>query len=355
MYRAIALARRAEGFTSPNPMVGCVLVRDGEIVAEGWHARPGAEHAEAIALRLAGERSRGATAYVTLEPCTHFGRTPPCADALIRAGIAEVIYGHEDPNGVASGGGDKLRAAGIKTEGGVERGACRDLIRPWLFSLHANRPWISAKLAMSIDGYTAIPTGESKWITGPEARAHGHRLRQRSDAIIVGSGTVLSDDPALDPRLAGAQTAPGLKVVLDSQLRTPPSAKLLTSPGKVLIVAHETAERDRRATLEDSGAEVLILAGEDGRPDLGSLLLELRRRDIIEAMIEGGGAILGSAANLKVIDEVWAFIAPVILGGGQRAVAGHGLRSLQEAHRLKTVETANLGRDVFIRSVREDH
>jgi diaminohydroxyphosphoribosylaminopyrimidine deaminase/5-amino-6-(5-phosphoribosylamino)uracil reductase len=355
MRRAIELARRAEGFTSPNPMVGCVLVRDDAVVGEGYHLRPGEEHAEAMALRLAGGKGRGATAYVTLEPCNHYGRTPPCSRGLIEAGVAGVVYGHEDPNRLAAGGAAALRAAGIEAEGGFLRPLCRDLIRPWLHSLTSDRPWVTAKLAMSLDGYTALPSGESKWITGPGARDHGHRLRQRTGAIMVGVGTVLADDPALDPRLDHVETAPSVKVVFDSRLRTPQNAKLLASPGPVLIAGHEEhADETNRKALEAAGAEVLLLPGEGGQPDLGALLRELKRRQIIDVMIEGGGRLLGRASDFGVIDEVWAFIAPVILGGGQRAVAGQGLARLADVHRLRTVETRSFGRDSFIRAVRED-
>jgi diaminohydroxyphosphoribosylaminopyrimidine deaminase/5-amino-6-(5-phosphoribosylamino)uracil reductase len=199
-------------------MVGCVLVKDGGTIADGWHKAPGEEHAEAMALRLAGKDARGATAYVTLEPCNHYGRTPPCAKGLIGAGVARVVYGMRDPNALAEGGADTIRAAGIEAALVPDRDArlaCAELIRPWVHSLRCWRPWVTAKLAMTLDGYTATRTGESKWITGEEARARGHDLRQRSGAIIVGIETVLADDPGLDPRPTGRGAAPSLKVVLD--------------------------------------------------------------------------------------------------------------------------------------------
>lgn len=357
MMRAVELARRAEGFTHPNPMVGCVLVKAGEVIAEGWHKGPGQEHAEAMALRLAGTAARGATAYVTLEPCNHFGRTPPCSEALIREGIAEVIFGIRDMNPEAEGGAAALTAAGIParvfTGDRDVTAACAELIRPWLHTMKCHRPWVTAKLAMTLDGYTATPTGESKWITGENARARGHDLRQRTGAIIVGVGTVLADDPGLDPRPAGREPAPSLKVVLDSQLRTPIPSKLLKTPGPSLIIGHESASPERAAALEAAGAEVLLLPGEEGRPDLLEALRTLKEKGVNDAMIEGGGTLLGAALDVGIIDEVWAFVAPVLFGQGRPALAGTGPERLRDALRLAKPITETLGPDVLIRGLRE--
>lgn len=356
MRRALELAKRAEGFTHPNPMVGCILVKDGEVVAEGWHKGPGQEHAEAMALRLAGEAAAGATAYVTLEPCNHYGRTPPCSDALIKARVAEVVYGLRDLNTLAEGGAARLRETGIEAslvDDKDLRAACAELIRPWVHTLKCHRPWVTAKLAMTLDGYTATPGGESKWITGPEARLRGHDLRQRTGAIIVGVETVLADDPGLDARPEGRTPAPGLKVVLDSALRTPPTARLLVSPGKALIIGHEAAAAERAKRLEAAGAEVLLLPGEGRRPDLGEALRQLKEREVTDAMIEGGGTLLGSAFDGGFVDEVWAFVAPVLFGGGRPAFAGRGPARLDEAFRLSWTTTEHLGRDLLIRGLRE--
>ncbi|NNU16052.1 bifunctional diaminohydroxyphosphoribosylaminopyrimidine deaminase/5-amino-6-(5-phosphoribosylamino)uracil reductase RibD [Parvularcula sp. ZS-1/3] len=352
--RAIALARNAEGFTHPNPMVGCVLVKDGAVVAEGWHKGPGQEHAEAMALRLAGDAARGAVAYVTLEPCNHHGRTPPCSEALIAAGVAGVVYGLRDVNPLAVGGAERLREAGIPTrlaEGRV-RTACAELVRPWVHTLKCWRPWVTAKLAMSLDGFTATTSGESKWITGPEARQRGHDLRQRTGAIIVGVGTVLADNPSLDPRPEGREPAPSLKVVLDSELRTPIDAKLLTTPGVTLIVGHEDADSSRASALEDAGAEVVLLLGE-GRPDIKELLRLLKERGQNDVMIESGGTLLGAAFDADVIDEVWAFTAPMILGAGRPAIASKGRTSLANALRLEKTEIEKLGQDTLLRGLKK--
>ncbi|MEM9839179.1 MAG: bifunctional diaminohydroxyphosphoribosylaminopyrimidine deaminase/5-amino-6-(5-phosphoribosylamino)uracil reductase RibD [Pseudomonadota bacterium] len=353
--RAVALARRAEGFTHPNPMVGCVLVKDGVVIAQGWHKGPGLEHAEAMALRLAGDAARGATAYVTLEPCNHYGRTPPCAEGLIKAQAGEVIYGLRDVNPLAEGGASALNAAGIPARLAPPnvRGACAELVRPWIHSLKCWRPWVTAKLAMSLDGFTATRSGESQWITGPEARTRGHDLRQRAGAIIVGVGTILADDPALDPRPEGREGAPSTKVILDSSLRTPTTARVLSSPGSTLIIAHESAETDRVDALQTAGATVALLPGENRRPDFAEALKLLHQEGHTDVMIEGGGTLLGTAFDTGVVDEVWAFVAPMLMASGRHAISGMGSERLADAFRLTRTKTEHLGKDILIRGLRE--
>lgn len=357
MMRAIELARLAEGFTHPNPMVGCVLVKNGEVIAEGYHARPGEAHAEAMALAKAGEAARGATAYVTLEPCNHYGRTPPCSEALINAGVREVFFGIRDINDEAEGGAARLREAGIEAKlftGDRDiTAACAELIRPWVHNLKCWRPWITAKLAMTLDGYTATPSGESKWITGPAARQRGHDLRQRTNGILVGVETVLTDDPGLDARPEGRNAAPSFKIVLDSTLRTPTQAKLLTTPGTALIIAHETAPSGKVSALEEYGAEVVLLSGNDGRPDFKKALQHLKTRGVVDLMIEGGGTILGAAFDADVVDEVWAFQAPILFGGGRPAIQARGPERLSDALRLSKPYFERLGDDTLIRGLRE--
>ncbi|MEO1657321.1 MAG: bifunctional diaminohydroxyphosphoribosylaminopyrimidine deaminase/5-amino-6-(5-phosphoribosylamino)uracil reductase RibD [Pseudomonadota bacterium] len=355
MRRAVALARRSEGFTHPNPMVGCVLVKDGEVVGEGWHRAPGLPHAEVEAMRDAGEDARGATAYVTLEPCNHYGKTPPCSKGLIEAGVAEVVFGIRDLNKEAEGGAATLRKAGIEarlfTGDRDVTTACAELIRPWVHSLTCWRPWVTAKLAMTLDGATATSTGESRWITGPGARARGHDLRQRTGAILVGVETVLADNPGLDARPESREPAPSLKVVLDSTLRTPTSAKFLSTPGLALIFGHEDAASDRAAALETAGAEIALVPGEKGQPDIKEALRLLKDRGVNDLMIEGGGTILGTAFDAGVVDEVWAFVAPMIMGGGRRAVSGQGPDALADAMRLSHITTEQLGPDLLIRGL----
>lgn len=351
MRRAITLARRAEGMTSPNPMVGCVLVRDGVIVGEGWHKGVGTDHAEVAALKDAGEEARGATAYVTLEPCNHYGNTPPCTEGLIEAGVAEVVYAVSDPNPVAAGGAEKLNAAGIRIRQGVAEDEARAMIRPWLHSLLSNRPYTFAKLAMTLDGRTATRTGQSKWITGPEARARGHELRQMTDAIMVGVGTVLADDPGLDPRPEGQDPRPSRKIILDTHLRLPSYSKCLTTPGPVVIACGPDADSEKRAQLEQAGVTVQSFPLKGGQVDLGPVLIWLKQQGCQSLMIEGGSKLLGSVFDSCFVDEVWAFIAPSILGGGQSAIDGQGPSLLSGLHRLDHLETEQLGADILIKGI----
>lgn len=352
MRRAIVMAEQGLGLTSPNPTVGCVIVKGGEVIGEGRTAPPGGPHAEVVALREAGERARGAVAYTTLEPCNHTGRTGPCSEALIAAGVAEVVYALADPHDLAAGGADRLRDAGIDVRGGILADEARALVRPWLHSLSGSPlPWTVAKIACSLDGRTATRTGDSKWITGPKARARGHDLRQRCDAVLVGVGTVLADDPGLDPRPAGVDPAPGVKVVLDTDLRTPASAKLLGTPGAVLIACGAAPNAERRAALEEAGAEVVCFPQTEGGVDLGGVLLALRERECLSVMIEGGAHVLGAAFDMSLIDEVWTFVAPVIIGGGQAAVAGEGPSRIADAYRLFDTHAEALGPDTLFRGL----
>ncbi|MEM9232705.1 MAG: bifunctional diaminohydroxyphosphoribosylaminopyrimidine deaminase/5-amino-6-(5-phosphoribosylamino)uracil reductase RibD [Pseudomonadota bacterium] len=350
ILRAVALAERAAGMTSPNPMVGCVIVRDGQVVGEGWHKGPGTPHAEPAALADAGEAARGATAYVTLEPCNHYGNTPPCTEALMTARVAEVVYACADPNPIAAGGAERLRAAGIRARHLPVAEAAR-LIRPWIHGLSSSRPYVYAKLAMSLDGRTATRTGESKWITGDAARQRGHDLRQRTEAVIIGVNTVLADDPGLDPRPSERSPVPSLKVIMDGALRTPSTANIVSTPGDVIIVTGPDPDPDKMRRLEKAGAEILPLALESGFPSLGAALRHLKLRGCQSVMIEGGGTLLGTAFDQGLVDEVWAFVAPVILGGGRPAIHGTGPDRLDAAFDLDDRSTEKLGQDLFIRGV----
>lgn len=348
ILRAVELARRAAGRTAPNPMVGCVIVRDGQIVGEGWHRGPGTQHAEPTALADAGDETVGATAYVTLEPCNHYGNTPPCTEALIAAKVAEVVFAVEDPNPIAAGGADRLRAAGIRVRH-YPVAAATQLVVPWIHTLSSSRPWVVAKLAMTLDGRTATRTGESKWITGPAARARGHDLRQQSDAILVGVGTVLADDPSLDARPETGEPAATLKVVLDTALRTPAHARLLHSPGDVLIATGPITDHAKADALREQGAEIVSLPLLNGRPSLAALLEHLTSRPCQQVMVEGGGILLGAAFDEGLVDEVWAFIAPILLGGGRAAIKGQGPDQLASAMALNDQITEQLGPDLLIR------
>ena len=352
MKRAAALARKAAGFTAPNPIVGCVLVQNGEVVGEGYHdSGPGHPHAELEALRNAGEKARGASVYVTLEPCNHRGNTPPCTKALIEAGVAEVVYAVADPNPVAAGGAETLERAGIKTRQGVGSAIVAEDNRFWLHAVNADRPYVVAKFAMSLDGKIATHTGDSQWITGPESRKKGHELRQMTDAIIVGANTVIADDPSLTVRHGIANPAHPLRVVLDSKGRTSPGAKVYDRAGKGAVLAcTDLTPAAKLHQFQQMGAEPLVLPRDHGgRPDLVELLRTLKERGANGVMAEGGAETLGSFFDAGLVDEVWAFIAPVVIGGGGKApVAGLGAETLADAFRLHDVKTEQLGDDLFL-------
>ncbi|MCI5048142.1 MAG: bifunctional diaminohydroxyphosphoribosylaminopyrimidine deaminase/5-amino-6-(5-phosphoribosylamino)uracil reductase RibD [Aquisalinus sp.] len=363
MMRAIDLARRAEGYTSPNPMVGCVLAKDGRILGEGFHARPGTPHAEANALRAAGEQAHGATAYVTLEPCNHYGSNPPCTEGLIKAGVAEVVYAVSDPNPVAAGGDDRLRDAGIKVRSGLCASEAAHLNRFWLHHIRQQTPYVIAKFASSLDGKIATRTGDSKWITSEAARLRGHDLRQACDAIIVGVDTIISDDPSLTARgklpAGHRQAAHPLRVVLDSTGRVPLEAKIFrsTTPGKTLLATTTAMPALKEQALRGRGVEVVRLKADTaGRPDLSSLLTALHERNVLSCMIEGGGKVLGSFFDARLVDEVWAFIAPVIIGGDAAVpVAGLGAETLDNAFRLQNTEIEQLHGTLLMRGAVSKH
>lgn len=351
MARAFELARKGEGFAAPNPLVGSVVVKDGAIVGEGWHKGPGTLHAEAMALAEAGDRARGASVYVTLEPCNHHGRTPPCVDAILKSGAREVVYALADPNPVASGGAARLAAAGIKVRGGVMEKEARHLNRFWLYALVSDRPYVIAKFAMSLDGKIATASGESKWITSTLARERGRLLRQQVDAVIVGAGTVIADDPALTVRAPIDEPSHPLRVVLDSRGRTPPGAHVYDRIGKgALIATTDAAPAARLAAFREVGAEPLVLpAGYDGRVDLGELLRALKARGVISVLVEGGAGAHGGFFDAGLVDEVQAFIAPLVIGGdGKAPVGGLGAAQLGDAWRLDDMTVENLGPDLLV-------
>jgi diaminohydroxyphosphoribosylaminopyrimidine deaminase/5-amino-6-(5-phosphoribosylamino)uracil reductase len=353
MTRALELARLGEGLTSPNPMVGCVLVKDGKIVGEGWHRGAGLPHAEPVALIAAGDRTRGATAYVTLEPCSHHGRTPPCTEALLKAGVREVVYALADPHPVAAGGATRLQASGLKVRAGVLESEARDLNRAWLHTLKRNRPYVIAKTAMSLDGRIATREGDSKWITSLASREEGHKLRRMADAIIVGAETVIADDPALTARIEGEIRAP-LRVVLDSKGRTSPGAMAFDRSGKGAILATTAAATPSRLErFRKHGVDALVLpADEKGRPHVDELLEALRARGVVTALVEGGGEITGGFLDADLIDEVWLFIAPILIGGGKSAFAGEGASRLADIRTFDFDAPIMLGLDLLMRGVR---
>ncbi|MNZ14862.1 Riboflavin biosynthesis protein RibD [compost metagenome] len=348
MARALELARKGIYSTHPNPRVGCVIVRDGQVVGEGWHVRAGEPHAEVHALRQAGELARGATAYVTLEPCSHHGRTPPCADALVAAGVGRVVAAMQDPNPQVAGRGLKrLADAGIAVESGVLEAEARALNAGFIKRMEQGLPFVRVKLAMSLDGRTAMASGESQWITGPEARAAVQRLRARASVVLTGADTVLFDNArltvraeelGLDPELTAlAVSRPPLRVLVDGRLRVPVSAPFFQA-GPALV-----------ATVTDGapypGHELLALPGADGRVDLRRLLLELAARGANEVLVEAGPRLAGAFARAGLVDEYQIFIAAKFLGSSARPLLDWPLERMAEAQELKIVEMRAVGDD----------
>lgn len=325
MARALRLAERGLCSTSPNPRVGCLLVRNGKVIGEGWHERAGGAHAEAHALHAAGEAARGATAYVTLEPCCHHARTPPCVDALLAAGVARVVAAMRDPNPLVSGKGlGRLREAGVAVACGLLAPLAEELNAGFVSRMRRGRPWLRLKMAASLDGRTALRNGQSQWLTGPAARLDGHRWRARACAILSGIGTVRADDPQLNVRgEKGTATASSarqpLKVIVDSALHLPPSARLLRD-GQVLVATTAASTAERLAALQATGADVVVLPEAQGKVDLAALCAELGRREINELHVEAGNTLSGSLLAAGLVDELLLYLAPCLLGNGARGM-----------------------------------
>jgi diaminohydroxyphosphoribosylaminopyrimidine deaminase / 5-amino-6-(5-phosphoribosylamino)uracil reductase len=351
MRRALSLARRGQGRTSPNPMVGAVLVRDGATIGKGWHRAAGTPHAEVHALRAAGEAARGSTLYVTLEPCSHHGRTPPCADAVVAAGIGRVVVAMQDPDPQVGGRGiDRLRAAGVEVDVGVLEAEARRLNDAYILHRILGRPFVTYKAAVSLDGRTAAVDGTSQWITGPEARIDVHRLRARADAIAVGIGTLIADDPSLTVR--GVPVArPPVRVVVDAAARTPPGARVISGEAPTLIVVAEGVASERRVKrLAGAGAEVLPVAAEGGRVSIPAMLRALGGRGILSLLLEGGGTLAGGFQTADCIDRFVWYVAPKLLGGpGTVAVVdGWAAPSIDAAAPLAIESTRRFGADLRV-------
>jgi diaminohydroxyphosphoribosylaminopyrimidine deaminase/5-amino-6-(5-phosphoribosylamino)uracil reductase len=353
MAEALALAEQALGWSSPNPAVGAVVVCDGVVIGRGRTQPPGGDHAEVGALREAGAGAAGATVYVTLEPCGHHGRTPPCTEALLGAGVARVVYAIGDPDAHVSGDGHRqLAAAGVAVEAGDGADEASELLEGYLWHRRTGLPFVIAKFAASLDGRIAAASGDSRWVSGPEARARAHEQRARIDALVVGSNTVLTDDPQLTARPEGARGAvhQPLRVVVDSTGRVPAGARVLQGDAPALVATTAAAPGAWRAALERAGAEVLELPAHQGRVDLEALLGILGGRGVLCALFEGGGTLLGSLFDRRLVQRVEAVIAPLIIGAAEApaAVAGRGAYRMADAARLHEVRSRQLGEDVLV-------
>ncbi|MBI5191447.1 MAG: bifunctional diaminohydroxyphosphoribosylaminopyrimidine deaminase/5-amino-6-(5-phosphoribosylamino)uracil reductase RibD [Nitrospirae bacterium] len=356
MDMALSLAELGRGTASPNPMVGAVVVKDGKVVGKGWHKRPGTPHAEAIALRKAGDKAEGSTIYVNLEPCCHRDKlTPPCTDALIASKVARVVVGMVDPNPKVAGKGiDTLREAGIEVELGLLAERCEKLNTAFAKHITTGLPSVTLKVAQTLDGKIATSTGESKWITGPDARRAGHLLRDQSDAIVVGIGTVLRDDPALTTRLEGeGKSRDPHRIIMDSHLRIPLDAKVLNvdSKSKTYVATTVAASTQKMKELKRKKAELLIIdADPDGRVSMPLLMEELAKMGMTNILIEGGARVNAEALRSNVVDRVMFFIAPKILGGddARGSIGGRSPESLVDAVQLHSVHYSRVGEDILI-------
>lgn len=349
MSAAIRLAQRGLYSTDPNPRVGCVIADAETVIAEGWHIRAGDGHAEVNALQQAGDRARGATAYVTLEPCSHFGRTPPCAQALVDAGVARVVAAMPDPNPQVAGQGlALLSAAGIDVKQGLLEQQAEALNPGYLKRMREGRPWVRCKLAMSLDGRTAMASGESKWITSSASREDVQRLRARSGAILTGSGTVIADNPSLTARCAEAahRSEPPLRVIVDSELKVSPQSAVFRQPGLVKIYTLADAAQTRRDALHHVGAEIVMLPARDSRVDLSAVMHELAESQVNEVLVEAGAGLAGALLQERLVDEIIVYMAPKLMGDSARGLFQlPGLETMAQAIPLQIDDVRKIGTD----------
>jgi diaminohydroxyphosphoribosylaminopyrimidine deaminase / 5-amino-6-(5-phosphoribosylamino)uracil reductase len=350
MRRALRLAERGRGRTAPNPPVGALVVSNGEIVGEGWHKGAGGAHAEVEALEQAGERAHGATTYLTLEPCTHHGRTPPCTPQLIEAGIARAVAATADPNPIEQGAGMRaLAEAGVEVRTGVLEDEARQLIQGFTKWIKTRRPLVTVKIASTLDGRVAAADGSSKWVTGLASRRDAHRMRAWSNAVVVGIGTVIADDPALTCRLRGYTGPQPLRVVVDSAARVPQTAMVLDDAAPTLVATTVKASEEAVQGIRARGAEVVRVAARDGRVDLAALLDELGAREVAEVLIEGGPTLIGELVEHRLVDRYVFYIAPKLLGQvGLSAIAGLVAPNIADARELTITSVRRTGADVKI-------
>ena len=345
MELALQIAEKGRGTTSPNPMVGAIIVKRGKIIGKGFHKKAGTEHAEIYALREAGKKAKNATLYVNLEPCSHWGRTPPCTESIVDAGIREVVIGIKDPNPKVEGF-KELKFRGIKTRIGILEDESKKLNEAYIKHMKKELPFVILKVAMTLDGKIATKTGESKYITSSAARTYVHQIRNDVDAVLVGINTVVKDNPHLDARLVNGIDP--IKIVVDSQLRIPLTCNILKTPHKAIIATTRKASTAKINQLQHKGAKVLIINSKEGKVDLEILMKELGKMDITSIMIEGGSEINGEAIKAGIVDKILCFSAPKIMGNGLSAISNLSIDKLNKAITLKDISTKKIGKDILI-------
>ncbi len=354
MQQALSLARKAKGFTSPNPCVGAVVVKDGKVVGKGFHRAAGLAHAEVEAIDAAGSQALGASIYVTLEPCNHFGKTPPCTHKIIKAGIKKVVVGCKDPNPDVCGGGIKyLRDNGIEVISGVLEKEAKSLIEAFIWYTQNNKkPFVTLKCASTLDGRTATSTGDSKWITNEKSRGFVHRIRHETDAILVGSGTLHADDPSLTARIEGVQTKDPVRIILDTHLSIKETAKVITqdSNAKTIIATGPFASKKKIILLKSKGVQILEIPLKEERLDLNELMIKLGQMSILSLLIEGGSVVAGSALKAGIVNKVQFFLAPKFLGGsdGIPVFQGKGPELIKDAFELKRSNVIQFDNDILV-------
>ena len=359
MRLAINLAQKGLGRTTPNPAVGAVIVKDNKIVGRGYHKKAGGPHAEIFAINEAKELCKDATIYVTLEPCNHYGKTPPCSKAILEAGIKRVVIGTIDSNPVAKGGANFLNEKGLEVEIGCLQDECRYLIAPFIKHVKTGLPWVRSKVAMSLDGRIATRIGDSKWITCEKSRLYGHKIRDIVNAILIGKNTLLKDNPSLTTRLPNKKGKDPIKVVLASDLNVPLDCKLITqeSPSPTIFIGvKDKASKDKQKRLEEKGAKVYLVEGKEGKVDIKSTLKLLGELGIQDLLVEGGAMIHGSFWDSDMVDEAFFFIAPIIIGGkdAPSAILGKGIKYLKDSRQLQIKETKRIDKDILIHALHTD-
>ncbi|MBW2976183.1 bifunctional diaminohydroxyphosphoribosylaminopyrimidine deaminase/5-amino-6-(5-phosphoribosylamino)uracil reductase RibD [Candidatus Woesearchaeota archaeon] len=342
---AIKLAEKGRGYVSPNPLVGCVIVKRGKVVGKGYHKKYGDAHAEINALKAAGKKANNATMYVNLEPCSHWGKTSPCTEKIVEAGIREVVVGMEDPNPLVDGY-KELKFRGLKTRIGILKEKAKKLNEAYIKYMKAKKPFVILKLAMSLDGKIATSTGDSKYITSRAARKYVHQLRNDFDAVMVGINTIIRDDPLLDSRLVRGKNP--IKIIVDSKLKIPEKSKVLKDPGKVIIATTKNSTKKKMDKLQQKGVRIILLKPKKGLVDLKELVKELGRSEIASVMIEGGAELSGNAIKEGIVDKLLMFTAPKLIGNGLDPIKNLGIKKVDKAIKLKNTSTHKIGKDLLV-------